>query len=394
MLINLQKSNYLIFILFLLIPFCGIPANGQKLPTALNKKGAAFSPFTVEDYKTLATNYKNNRSEEKRNQLIFMAISQIDMNFRGYQKKQRHGNSLFQTVVNVLEVGAATAISITNGERAKSIIADGLGFIQGSRDSINKNYRLLERQVLFNKMIEKRSNVLTRIYERVGKSDAEYPFERAIIDIFDYYQAGTIDSALSSLGTDSGNSASNAEKQLSNAKINFFKSAPTAAQIKTSRENRIFLDAIIQAHVDADKKMKDADKTIEAQNKIITDEKAKPADQQNQTVITQAETAVQTATGEKKTAEQEKDAQLEKLKDIFKAIENDTVLEPFLKKLPEEFPGLAASINESLDKMRDETGDINDYGLTLKKFFGLITDSMTEDPTIAERAKNILKSVE
>jgi hypothetical protein len=213
---KIVKKLFIIALLFTGILY--IPVNAQKIPLVL-KKDSVLSP--VGSYNAAAETYKENRTTENRNKLVFMAISQIDFNFDRYIKNKRHHNAFFQTVLDILEVGAATAISISNGERAKSVIADALGFVQGSRVKINENLRLLEQQVLVNKMIENRSKALVIIYDNIDKSDAEYPFERAYIDILSYYEAGTTDSALSALSTDTGNSADKAQEKLREVQGNF-----------------------------------------------------------------------------------------------------------------------------------------------------------------------------
>jgi hypothetical protein len=378
-------------ILLLCLAF-GLPAKGQKkLPFAL-ADGTPMSSITADQYSQEAEAYKKDRTQDRRNRLIFMAVSQIDLHFRSYERKRRHRNNLFQTVINILEVGAATAISITNGERAKSLIADGLGFIQGSRDSINKNFRLLERQVLVNKMIEKRAKILVQIYERSNMSEAEYPFERAFVDLLDYFEAGTMDSALNSLATDTGASANNASQQLVEAKRKAgIVLAPTTEQIKVSRLNSDTAQAFIDSEAAARKQVEEADKKIKAAEKTITDENAKP--NPDAAVINQETQKKAKAEIDKKTAQGAQTAALDKLKAIFSSIEQDSVLSPLLDQLPEKNPNLASSINASLGRIRSQNGAPDDYASIILKFYRRVTDAVLDNPTAVERAKNILESV-
>ncbi len=213
---KIKNLNYLAFIITLVLcATLSFSVKAQKIPLVL-QNDSVLSP--VGAYNAEAIAYRNMPSKDSRNRLIFMAVSQIDLNFGHYVKNKRHHNAFFQTVLDILEVGAATAISISNGERAKSVIADALGFVQGSRTKINENLRLLEQQVLVNKMIEKRSLALIVIYEKINNPIDQYPFERAYIDILAYYEAGTTDSALSSLATDTGSNAKIAEQKLREVK--------------------------------------------------------------------------------------------------------------------------------------------------------------------------------
>jgi hypothetical protein len=194
------------------------PLFAQKVPIAL-KKDALYSPTNAAEYKRVAEAYKKSGSMQDRNKLIYMAIAQIDLNFGNFQEKKRKRNELFQTLVDILEIAASTAISITKGERPKTIIAEALGFVQASRTSVNKNLRLLELQILFNKMVAKRGEILQGIATKAALPDSSYPFEVAVVDIIAYYEAGTIDGALTNLATDTGREASNATRALPTLRI-------------------------------------------------------------------------------------------------------------------------------------------------------------------------------
>ncbi len=356
-----------------------------KLPFAI-RDNSLMSSVNVANYQKVAIDYETQRTIELRNRLIFMAVSQIDLHFRSNERKVRHRNRLFQTVINILEVGAATAISITNGERAKTIIADGLGFIQGSRDSINKNYKMVERQVLVNKMVEKRAKVLATIYERVDLSDEKYPFERAFIDLLDYFEAGRLDSALSELAKDSGSSAVNAEKALNDAKIKAdIRLSSSSDQIRVSKANSKIVQAVANSENAAVEKIGAADKTITAADKIIND--------QNSTAE-QKEKAQQDKTkaeADRKTAQDEQTAAMGKYKKIFKALEAEPKLSVILDELPEAYPKLAKKIEERLERIRGGSGTPEDYGLTLLKFYGRITELVGTDAEVVEKATKILE---
>lgn len=210
---SLLVSVLMVGILLLLF---GVPGStfGQTLPVALKTK-TEMSPINVKTYSAAVQAYQANPNKETRNKLIYLAVSQIDMNFREYQRDRRIGRDSFNILMDILELAASTATSIVNGPRPKEVINFSLTFLQGSRSSINKNLRLLEMQILFNKMIEQRSKLMITILDNVTKSHSDYPFERAYLDIIAYYTAGTWDSALSALAVDTGKSAETAIEQLS-----------------------------------------------------------------------------------------------------------------------------------------------------------------------------------
>ena len=199
----------------------------QKKPRAFEEANL-LSPNNRSQYQQIANNYEKHLSgPEKdldaaaadRNRLVFIAVDQIDLNFYDFQKSTRKKRALLQTVLDVLEIGAKTAISITNGDRAKSLIAEGLGFVQLSRAAADKNFSLRDTQILFNKMVAKRSEILGNIITNTAKSVEQYPFEFAMVDVIAYFKAGTFDGAMENLNMDTGAEANQATNQLEEIKI-------------------------------------------------------------------------------------------------------------------------------------------------------------------------------
>lgn len=207
----------------------GFTVAAQDLPSSLGRN-SPLSPTNKQTYQDVANQYtdsfarwRNNptgpgladRAKSDRNRLIFLTVNQIDLNFASYQKKTRKRRAFWATLLDILEIGASTAISLTNGERAKTVIAEGLGFAQLSRASVDKNFSLRETQILFNKMVAKRAQTLTNIIRKSGEQGVDqYPFEAAFNDLIAYYKAGTIDGALENLNIDTGAEASEATRQL------------------------------------------------------------------------------------------------------------------------------------------------------------------------------------
>lgn len=213
---SLQTVVFAGILSFFFAAATAVPA--QKIPTALKSK-TDLSPISVKTYSDAVEKYKGSANEENRNRLIYLAVAQIDMNFREYQRTRRIGRDSFNILMDILELAASTATSIVNGPRSKDVINYSLTFLQGSRSSVTKNLRLLELQILFNKMIEMRSNLMITILDNVKKPHADYPFERAYLDIVAYFTAGTWDSALSALAADTGLKANQAEIKLERKRV-------------------------------------------------------------------------------------------------------------------------------------------------------------------------------
>lgn len=194
------------FTMTLALLLCCIPTasvKAQKTPPILGgKESSAF----YQDVKQLQVDAAANTEVGRlaRNKLIAIGVEQIDTAFHDYRKKSRKRSNLLSFLFDFLEIGASSAISIVNGERGKTLIGEGLSLFQGSRSAFNKDFRFLERQILFDKMVAKRSQKLTSIYQRLGENTAIFPWEQARGELREYFFAGTMDEALSALSRETG----------------------------------------------------------------------------------------------------------------------------------------------------------------------------------------------
>ena len=348
----------------------------QKTPTIFKtesgNKSVSTSATNIDYINRLETDAQSSDREKAkiaRNKLIFIGVEQIDAEFNNYRKKSRKRNDLLQFIFDFLEIGASTAIAITGGERVKEVIAEALTGFKGARASFNKNFKLLELQILFNKMVSKRSQRLSAIYEKLNEEVISYPWERARIELRDYFFAGTIDEALSSLNIDTGSEANTAQRELEGIKERAgIVGAPTKEQIEDSEKNFKKIRSILLVGIPAERD--------------LTAEKAKPAASQDATKITQLETTRKNV--------------LDDLRTLFDLIEADTKLKPLLDMIPEEFskdnPSLKPRFEGALNRLKENTADVSlsDYDLILPKLSSLINKSLPNDPSLAGRLDTIL----
>ena len=147
-----------------------------------------------------------------RNESIKSVILEVNYYFESKSKKKKFRRKLLRTIFDVLEISAAVAIGITNGERVKTIIAEGLTGFQAGRTSFSKNFDLLRTQILINKMRENRALELGKIYGGMNKPIETYSWSDAKINLQAFFFAGTFSHALDSLAKDTGGDANDAEK--------------------------------------------------------------------------------------------------------------------------------------------------------------------------------------
>jgi len=415
----------------LCVCFGGATTLAQKTPTVFKTDGADSTSVSNMNYiNSLESQYKSAEAgspelaKRLRNKLIYISVEQIDEVFQGYRRKSRKRNEWVQFLLDFLEVGASSAIAITNGERAKEVIAEVLTGFKGGRSSLNKNFKLLETQILFNKMVANRSARQKEIYEKLNEDVISYPWERARSDLRTYLYAGTIDDALNSLSIETGREAGEEQRLLEETKraANVF-GAPTPAEIAASGANAGVLDAILEAYDDARTKAAKADKTITDAPKAIADaeqaiadadkkladEMVKPEANRDQAAITAARDAKTKAAAEKKAAEDAKakadkdkadagkvmETNLAKLKGIFQGVMDDPMLAPLIDKVPQDpdfGPELKAQLEASIARLKAKKGTFDDYALVIPKIANTAAKNITREPTLNERFKVVLQA--
>lgn len=74
--------------------------------------------------------------------------------------------------------------------------------------------------VLLTKMTALRKEVLVKIYMGLGQSTTDYPLMKALNEVDDYYNAGTIPGAIIGITATAGATIAKADEAISRARIN------------------------------------------------------------------------------------------------------------------------------------------------------------------------------
>lgn len=236
-----MKYNYLnlknaVLILLAVLLFSST-LTAQKKPTALKldvdiddgqlcdtqgKGGIRNSRFCAlyRSYDSHINSGNFDAAQADRNEMIEIVRGQVDI----FYKLRKDGRSskirVFQTILDFLRIGGDLAVTIMNGERAKTIVGAALSGIDTGHTAFDKNFAILQTQVLINKMNTNRAKILAEILASIDKpvrSDTpsnDYPWYRAKNDLRRYLLAGTFDDALDTLVKESGSEAKEAEDNL------------------------------------------------------------------------------------------------------------------------------------------------------------------------------------
>jgi hypothetical protein len=139
-----------------------------------------------------------------RDQLIYRLILMCDYRFSRYEADLVLGKATRDTFVDLAVLGLTSAAALTTPGQATQILAAISGGLIASRATIEKNFYQNQAQpVLLRKMKVLRQQKLVSITLRMQKYDVDvYPVARALIDILDYYNRGTMLGALQAIAED------------------------------------------------------------------------------------------------------------------------------------------------------------------------------------------------
>jgi hypothetical protein len=206
-----------------------------------------------------------NAAQADRNEMIDIVRGQVDTFYKLRKDGRRTKIRWYQTILDFLQIGGDLSIAIMNGDRAKSIVGAGLTAIKGGRTNYDKNFEVLQTQALINTMNKNRAEILTEIYKkrdkpvRGGKPSEAYTWYEAKNDLRRYLLAGTFDNALDVLVTDTGNAASEAEKELNDVIVG---ELPDGYLATTKDANKVLIE--LREALKEDETKEDAEKALRA----------------------------------------------------------------------------------------------------------------------------------
>lgn len=153
--------------------------------------------------------------KDYRNEVVNGRLAAIDIHYNCYQKRlyeEGIGTSILADWV-VLGLGGATAV--TGGAAAKAALGAAITGVTGAKTSLDKNaYFDKTLPALICKMQAARKEVLVRIRMGLSQGDGDYPLTQALVDLEDYYNAGTIPGAVAGITAAAGADAQQANNDL------------------------------------------------------------------------------------------------------------------------------------------------------------------------------------
>ena len=142
----------------------------------------------------------------ERNRKLRQLIYLVDRHYENWEKRLFDKKASFDFFGTVSVIGINAVGSLTGGEETKAILHAISGGIEGTKAAVDKD--VLQGQnllAIITKMRELRSKKLTPLLDGMHtKTLEEYPMEQALVDLGEYYNAGTFTVALQDIITTSG----------------------------------------------------------------------------------------------------------------------------------------------------------------------------------------------
>jgi hypothetical protein len=178
--------------------------------------GTTFDPEDL-TYKNCGTNAKDpTKALQIRNDVIYQLIRATDYNYFQFENDLYVKRATGSILADIIDTSANFAATITNGERAKTIINAAIISFRGGRKSVSLNYfREQTGEILITKMQTSRNRVLKEILTQLKDKDInDYPLDAALGDTIRYFYAGTLPRALQELQQDTSVAAKEANDDI------------------------------------------------------------------------------------------------------------------------------------------------------------------------------------
>lgn len=150
-----------------------------------------------------------------RNEVVNAQILAIDLQFTKFEQALARENVGVNTTTDMAVIGLGAATGVAGGAATKSILGAISGGITGAKGIIDKDiFYSKTMPVLLSQMEAQRKVQLVKIRTGLKEDTNKYPLSEALIDVEEYYKAGSIPAALQGILEQSGAAGQNATKDL------------------------------------------------------------------------------------------------------------------------------------------------------------------------------------
>ncbi len=181
--------------------------------------GAQLKQLDLYHDPNVFTKYDNLKNEQERrmwrDDVVFGRIRAIKLHFQVFQKTLNAERTNLNISSDFTVIGLNTAGTLIPSAATKTVLATLSGGLIGAKGSIEKNlYYEQTIPVLFSKMESMQKERLVTIQNGLRLDTTEYSLQQALVDVENYYMAGTIPGAIMGIAQTSGAESEKADDDL------------------------------------------------------------------------------------------------------------------------------------------------------------------------------------
>jgi hypothetical protein len=209
----MKSLTFVIASAFILL-LTGCPKNQGRMPEVLVQRIINYEVKTFDD-NLKAYNQTPDPGTRRiiRDEIIFRLKRNIDAFYHDFEDDLFYRRAKMNVFADFAELALAGATGITNGERAKDILAISLTAFKGGRKSFDEHFfRERTTEILISKMRASRAQIETEITKSLAADVHAYSLDMAMGDLIKYFYAGTVQNALQELAQQTGKEATEARQ--------------------------------------------------------------------------------------------------------------------------------------------------------------------------------------
>lgn len=189
--------------------FKGYPTKAVDPAERLKTLGP-YLRLNLADYDKLPAD----EQRRKRGEIVNAEILATDLHFAAFQEMLYKEGVEYSVGTSWTVIALTEAASLVGGGSGRALSATAGGLV-GAKEAFDKNvYFKKTMPVLLAEMVARRKKVLVRIRSGLAKDINEYPLTQALVDLEDYYQAGTIPGAIMEIAETAGVTTKEADSKL------------------------------------------------------------------------------------------------------------------------------------------------------------------------------------
>jgi len=153
---------------------------------------------------------------DARNRFISGRLVQMDLQYLLFIRSLTSDKQQLDAATDIASLSLNLAGTLVGGARAKTNLAAAAAGLGGAKTTIDKDFYYEKSiEALVATMNAKRKEMLIPILSGLGASIDQYPFERALTDLHQYYLAGTLNGAVQFINVQAAESETKSNKTLS-----------------------------------------------------------------------------------------------------------------------------------------------------------------------------------